>query len=345
MEIFIDTSVIYTDPFWKRNFPSELLEAAKDERVTIYISDVVLRELRRNFEKQLDKEISAISTANNNIRKISRSHKNIDAPVKDQYLNDFDNYYDKLFKNNSIIKLPTDEKIFNELLERAIERKKPFTDNRSEFKDAVIWTTYYKYAKAKQLSNCHLLTNNKKDFTDNEGKLHQELRSDYDEFTVHVTIDEFYKANKDIIDKPIIEFKNWLGGQNIDDKYVFELLFENEANKVFNEIRAKYEHTDPSSLVDDRDFADVFGGYVDIEDIEWYSCSNIEIDIIKNYAIISGTLNLNVTFEIYGYNSVRDAGDDKFPYFGSIEREVELYFNFIFDEEEIPKSLEVTDIV
>ncbi|PIQ20227.1 MAG: hypothetical protein COW65_16180, partial [Cytophagales bacterium CG18_big_fil_WC_8_21_14_2_50_42_9] len=337
-------SVVYTDPFWKRNFPGQLLEAAKDGRVRVYIADVVLRELRRNFEKQLDKEFSAISSANSNIKKLSRRHQDIPALTKDKYLEDFDKYYEELFKNKNIIKLPTDESMFNDLLDRAIERKKPFTDNRSEFKDAVIWITYFKYAKEKGLQNCHLLSNNKKDFTDTDGKLHPELKSDYDKFEVHITIDDFYKANKETIDKPLIEFQQWIDKQTINDKYVFDLLFDNETDKVYEEVRRKFDNADPSSFVNDREVGNVFGGYVNVDEVEWYDCDDIEIDVIKDYAIISGKLTLNVTLELYGYNSVRDPGDDKFPHYGSADREVTVYFNFIFDKDETPKSFEVTDV-
>jgi predicted nucleic acid-binding protein len=344
MDIFVDTSVVYTDPFWKRNYPGQLLEAAKDGRVRVYIADVVLRELKRNFEKQLDKEFSSISSANSNIKKLTRIHQDIPTPTKDKYLEDFDTYYEELFKNKNIITLPTDESMFNDLLDRAIERKKPFTDNRSEFKDAVIWTTYFKYAKEKGLSNCHLLSNNKKDFTDNDGNLHPELKNDYDKFKVHITIDDFYKANKDTIDKPLIEFQQWIDKQTINDKYVFELLFDNETDKVYDEVRRKFESADPRSFVDDRESGNIFGGYVYVEEVEWYHCSDIEIDVIKDYAIISGKLTLNLTLELYSYNYVRDSGDDKFPYYGSADREVNVYFNFIFDKDETLKSFEVTHV-
>ena len=345
MDIFIDTSVIYTDPFWKRIFPGQLLEAAIDGRVNVYIADVVLRELRRNYEKQLDKEFSSINSANSNIKKLSRRHQDIVPPTQEQYLEDFDNYYEELFKNKNIIKLPTDQGMFNDILDRAIERKKPFTDNRSEFKDAVIWTTYFKYAKEKALQNCNLLCNNKKDFIDNEGRLHPELKGDYDKFEVHITIDDFYKANKNTIDKPLIEFQKWIDKQAINEKYVYDLLSNNESEKVYDEVRRKFENAEPSSFVEDRNEGAVFGGYIDIEDVEWHGCNDIEIDVIKDYAIISGKLTLNVILELYSYNSVRDPGDEKFPYYGSADREVEVYFNFIFDKDERPNSFEVTDVI
>ena len=345
MDIFIDTSVIYTDPFWKRNFPGQLLQAAVNGRATVYISDVVLRELRHNFEKQLDKEFSTINSANRNIKKLSRRHQEILTPTKEKYLEEFDQYYVEFFKNKKIIKLPTDGSMFNDILDRAIERKKPFTDNRSEFKDAVIWTTYFKYAKENGLQNCHLVSNNKKDFTDNDGKLHPELKSDYDKFEVHITIDDFYKSNKDTIDKPLIEFQSWIEKQSINTKTVFDLLLSNETDKVYDEVRRKFENADPSSFVNDREVGGVFGGYVDVDEAEWYECDDIEIDVIEDYAIISGKLTLNVTLELYSYNSTRDPGDEKFPFYGNAESEVTVYFNFIFDKDKTPKSFEVVDVV
>mgnify|MGYP002405608036 CR=1 FL=1 len=64
MDIFIDTSVVYTDPFWKRNFASQILDAARDKRIKIYFADVVIRELKHNFRKQVIKEINSINNSN-----------------------------------------------------------------------------------------------------------------------------------------------------------------------------------------------------------------------------------------------------------------------------------------
>jgi predicted nucleic acid-binding protein len=53
MNIFIDTSVVYTDPFWKRNFATQILDAAKDNRITVFIADLVIKELRHNLKRKL----------------------------------------------------------------------------------------------------------------------------------------------------------------------------------------------------------------------------------------------------------------------------------------------------
>ncbi len=344
MDIFIDTSVIYTDPFWKRNFPGQLLEAAKDERVRVYIADIVLRELKQNFINQLDKEFLSINSANNNIKKITCRHQDIPTPNIKKYIEDFDKYYEELFKNKNVIMLSTDASMFYDILDRAIEGKKPFTANRSEFKDAVIWSVYFKYAKENKLLKCYFHSNNKKDFTDSDGNLHPELKKDYNKFNLYLTIDEFYKSNKHIIDKPLIHFKKWLENQIIDNDYVFQLLYENENQKVVEAIKRKFELTDPSHLFDYRKFVNIFGGHVVIDEVTWNDCENIEVDIVKDYAIISGVLLLEVSLDLYNYNSARDPGEEAFPYYGSTNCDVKLYFNFLFNTDERPLNFEVTEI-
>ena len=129
MNIFIDTSVIYTDPFWKRNFASEILNSAKDKKLTIYISDVVIRELRVNLIKQLNKEINSLKNSYLSIRKLTLEETKSELPSLENYLTEFDEFITNLFDNQNIIELKSSKEDFDEILERAIQRKKPFTDN------------------------------------------------------------------------------------------------------------------------------------------------------------------------------------------------------------------------
>lgn len=344
MHIFIDTTALYSDPFWKQNYHKQLIEAAIDHRVTILISDVVLRELRINLEKQLDKEYSSIISSNATIRKLTRIHDELVLPEKDKFLKDFDRFYNYLFDQRNIIKLAADKDNFEEILERAINKKKPFSESRSEFKDAVIWVTYFKFAKANSIINCHLITNNIKDFYDTSDKLHKDLLDDYDKFTLHKSINEFYKLKVEEIDKPIREFQKWIKDQNLDEDYIYELLYNNETDKVFEEVTRRYNHIDPSHIVEEKGSGGLLGGYVEVDAVEWQACKKLVVDIVKDYAIISGELIISVTLELFGYNSVRDPGDEKFPYFTSIDMELTVDFNFVYDKDDYPKNFEVTRI-
>jgi predicted nucleic acid-binding protein len=67
MNIFIDTSVIYKDPFWKGNFFSELIDIVKEKEIGLYISEVVLMEIERNYGKIVDQQIFQLSKAHSEI--------------------------------------------------------------------------------------------------------------------------------------------------------------------------------------------------------------------------------------------------------------------------------------
>lgn len=349
MNIFIDTSILYPDPFWKDNFASRLLKVAEDKRITIYISEVVQKELRHNFEKNLDKQLFELRKVNSSLRKNLRRFKQFELPDKEKCLQDFDEYYDSRVKYSNIKILPCKDEFLQIVLERSINRQKPFTEKKTELKDALIWLTYSEYANNNNLEDCHLLTANSNDFCDLElikqkkVALHPDLKADCDKFSVWLSIKDFYKGNTDWLDSPILEFKHWIDSQDIDDKYVFDLLWQYEGDSISSEIQSHIDKLDPNHLFEDG-YMITMGGYLDSGDIDWYECKEVEIEIVGDYAIISGILVVNTILQAYGYNSVRDPGDEKYPFVGEQDLELELCFNFLIDKGGKPDNFEVTDI-
>jgi hypothetical protein len=61
MNIFLDTSILYKDPYWRGNFYGELLEVVKEKEVNLFVSSVVIKEIERNYGKIVDEENSKIS--------------------------------------------------------------------------------------------------------------------------------------------------------------------------------------------------------------------------------------------------------------------------------------------
>lgn len=336
MNVFIDTSVIYSDPFWKENFSSQLLEISEKKRVNIFISEVVLKELRHNFEKNIDKEFFDIRKANTNLKKTLRRFKQSEMPNKDECLKDFDDFYSDLQKYRNVqILLPSND-FLPIVLERAIKRKKPFTEKKTELKDALIWLTYSTFANQNHLNNCIFITENINDFCDAEKiknkifELHEDLILDCNKFKLHTSIKDFYKANSDWFEKPKLEFKTWFDSQIIDEKYVFDLLWNSKIDKVNNEITQHVDRIDPSKIFEESHLI-FMGGYIQVGDVEWDSCSDIESEIIEDYVIISGTLSVNTEVQGFGYNSARDAGDEKYPFIGEENVNVDLDFSFTLD--------------
>ncbi len=61
MHIFLDTSVLYKDPFLKGNFFQELIDIVTEKEVELYISNIVLQEIERNYKKIILEESSKLS--------------------------------------------------------------------------------------------------------------------------------------------------------------------------------------------------------------------------------------------------------------------------------------------
>ncbi|MNQ83489.1 hypothetical protein D3C85_985710 [compost metagenome] len=85
------------------------------------------------------------------------------------------------------------------------------------------------------------------------------------------------------------------------------------------------------------------GGYTEVEELSWGNCTQIEVEVLEENAIISGILEISAEIYGYGYNSARDPGDEKFPFLGSNEIHFKIYFNFLIDEEDV-HDFEITDI-
>src|SRR5690606_7702682 len=119
----------------------------------------------------------------------------------------FKNFYDQLISEGTVKILEYNNDMLPEIVNRAIERKKPFTENKTELKDTIIWLTYVKFVESKKLKNCILLTANVSDFCDtdeaknNNFVIHPELKKDSNRFKV-------YKSPKELIqaEKPQLKF-------------------------------------------------------------------------------------------------------------------------------------------
>lgn len=347
--VFLDTGVLYYDPFWQSNFAKQLQKAAYDSKIKIYISDVVIMELKRNFEKNIDKETFDINKVSQKLFKLIRNFKPYEPPNKESLLLEFDKFYEVFGgkANHEILNYNND--ILPIIIEKAVYRKKPFTETKTELKDAIIWETYKQYLQKNGLNNCYLITSNINDFCNlekiKEGKfvVHEELLEECDKFKIYTSIQNFVKENNDILYYPEIEFKKWIDEENIDEDYVYRLLWDNVVDKVINEIQYHVEKLEADDLFKQEDLS-IIGGYLDFGDVIWNACSDIEVDINGDYAIISGNLEVSCKIQAYGYNSVRDDDDEKYPFIGEDDFNFELQFNFIMSKGKPFSDFEITDV-
>jgi len=349
MNVFIDTCILYNDPFWKGNFSSQLLDLSQQGRVKIFISEVVLKELRHSVEKCLDKEIYDLKGSNSNLRRLLRGFESYNLPDKEECLSDFDNFYEEIRKNNKVEILKCKEEFLSRVLEMAINRKKPFTEKKTELKDALIWLTYSDYVNQYNLSDCFFLTENVTDFCNPEKfkdkvfELHPELLKECDKLKVFISIKDFYTTNSALIEKTGLSLQDWIKSDEFDDKYIFDLLFEHKDSEIFNEVTSCIEKLDPCKIFENGHLV-TMGGYLGIGEIEWHECKNTDYLILdEDCILISGDLVISVGIEAYGYNSVVDTDEEKFPFVGDTTIEVDITFSFTFKEKGKPEFFEILD--
>jgi hypothetical protein len=274
----------------------------KEGLVNIFMSDIVLKELRRHYELELEH-------ADYEIEKIIKDAKRLQFKVeieslnKEDMLKRFDENYASLASTGYFEILYYSNNMLPTIVENAIYKNLPFfTEKKSEIKDNLIWMTYSSFVENKKLNNCFLLSNNVTDFCDkdNHSLAHKELRIDTERFTIYKSTADFLAANAGLIEKPKVEFKNYIEELKIDAEYVKQQLKDYFMDQIEEEIAIRIvTETDYSLyLKHDDDLVDgIRSHYFDIN-----FCEDIKVEVLNQRALISGTFYCIADFDLSKYN-------------------------------------------
>jgi predicted nucleic acid-binding protein len=349
MNIFIDTSVIYKDPYWKGNFFNELIEIVKEKEIGLYISKVVLLEIERNYGKIIDKEELNLKKVNSQIEHYQIRVNQTSLINKIESLQSLKSHYDQLIEDKVITVLDYSNDMLPEIVNRAVNRKKPFTETKTELKDALIWLTYAQFAEKENLKECVLLTSNVSDFCDKE-KLKQgifeidsELQKDSKLFKVYKSPKELIQKEGDILQSIDQRFRSWIEEECINNEYVLELILQNFEDEIKKEVKRKFADLDLDNVFDGNDY--YLDGYVNTGNIDVLEVDEIEIDIFNEDSIISGIVFIDCDVEGYQYNIMRDKGEDKYRYYGELTSTCLFTFSFYYDKSKTPKNIELNDFM
>lgn len=346
MNIFIDTSVIYKDPFWKGNFFSELIELVEEKEIGLFISDVVLMEITRNYGKIIDQEIFELKKLNSNIQHYNLSIDQTTSIDREKSIVELKKHYKSLEEKGTLKVLKYYNDMLPDILQRAVERRKPFTEKKTELKDTLIWLTYSKFAEENKLDNCIFLTENVTDFCDHDKmksgifEIHNELKKDSTRFKVYKSPKEIIQNEKNTLQSISQRFGKWLAQQEINDEFVLGLIQEFFENEVKDKVEKEFEFLDLENVFSAEYYLD---GYVTTGWIDILSTDDIEIDTFNEECIISGQVYLDCDVEGYQYMPVRDKGEDRYRFFGERTVRTVLTFSFYYDRSKIPHSIDLDD--
>jgi hypothetical protein len=348
MHVFLDTNIFETDPFWKNNYAKVLLKAAKDGIVKLYMSRVVVEELKnhtlRNYKKSI-KDCNAAILHHNKFRP-----ENILAAMAVDIEKEFQDFYDELQHVSNLKILEYKDQFYKIIMERALKKERPFHEGKQEFKDCTIWLTYANYVETKRISDCFLITNNHKDFfkkpalseSPTEYEVFDEFKRDTDRFRGYPSITDFLRKTLEPKIQASEQFKTWLSTITIDEEYVFELIYSDGAQKIESAIWSKASDLDVNDVFNNNEWH--LTGYCDATNIEWINCEQVEVDILEDYCIVSCSVNFTVTIEGWQYNPVHDDMDEKYSYIGETDIETKASLSFYLKENDVVNSIDVDNI-
>lgn len=164
INVFIDSNILYEDYFFENKSNNTLLEFCKEGTINIFMSEIVKLELRRQYEKEISEYLRQFNRLNKNSERLKINIKSPEFSKIEEYLDIFDSFYNDLNGNDNFHYLNFENEFLGDIVDRAINRKKPFTEQKTELKDAIIWKTYSKFVEDKNLEDCIFLTNNTNDF-------------------------------------------------------------------------------------------------------------------------------------------------------------------------------------
>jgi hypothetical protein len=307
----------------------------KEGFVNIYMSDIVLKELRRHYELELEKVAIEVEKAKKDANRLMFKLEVEPFDIK-AMLKNFDDNYSSLVSTTNFEILHYSVNMLPRIVENSILKMPPFfTEKKSELKDNLIWTTYSSYVESKKLENCFFLTNNVSDFCDTENhfSVHKNLLHDTKRFTIYKSTSEFLTEKSGLIEIPKIEFKKYVDGLEIDADYVKRQLQDYFMDIIEGEIAIVIvTETDYNLyLKHDDDYENgIRSHYFDID-----FCEDIKVEVLNQRALVYGTFYCIADFDLSKYNFDPECPEQLI---------VTVEFNYDLLEDEQCDNMEITAI-
>lgn len=351
MNIFLDSNAFYKDPFLIKGKNRILLSLANHDDVKIYINDTVYEEILRAHKNLLEKEINIISesfTKINTFLEMAMQKFEVDVDL-DVVLKDFASRFDEIQDAEQMEIIPYDSDVLKYIVEIDMYEKAPFikktemkndkdqkiTITKKEIRDAIIWYSYQIYIKKNKLDDCYFISNNTREFGDDEAKkspgdqpynLHPTIINN--NLIAYKTVHDFLAHNDEKVKNLFYELHSIKLSEELFDKLYEELnegLAKELVTKLFTEEIISETQQYLSEFKTDDIHDDYFmGGYVSPS--MYGQVNNIqlnEVDIYGGNITVAVDLEVEMDVEVYLYNPAHDDRSDKFQYAATDTMEVQ----------------------
>lgn len=344
INIFLDSTVTYNDPYLTNINNGILLELVDKLGGAIYISNVVIEETKNNLKNNLQETIDKINNSLNDYNKLSNANISINIDTNIEYhIENLENYY----KQGILKVVEYDNDFMPIIVERAIQGIKPFSSNKGEFRDALIWLSYTKFIKEKSLDNCFFITNNTADFyADDKQNLHNDLIHDCANIKLFKSSKSLYNffKDEDFLNeyKSIIRYaentvilNNWIKDNPINSDMITEILCFEYDSLIFDYLFdfLSKGHTPRN-----------FTGYTDYYELQNYifkDITDINYEVIDDAIYINGLIEIEASAVKKTFNFYEE---DKDYILGSEDIDFELTFSLSHKGEDGTGEFEIDGI-
>lgn len=181
--VFLDTNIIMSDYKMDGHEFTSLFDAFKeyreDEVFKLFITEMNLHEILKNYEAELNKAYRHIKSYQGITKKLFND-EDLSINRREWKENHLNNFRDLLF-DYFVVYEPSSSDVYNKAVNRLYSKKRPFRDNKEEFKDAIIWETIYDYAVNHPDEKIYFISNNKKEFASSVENGKYQLHPDFDD--------------------------------------------------------------------------------------------------------------------------------------------------------------------
>ena len=179
MMIFIDSNILCAN-YYMQGTSFEIIKKVG----TIVIGEVVFDEVMNKYREHLTDQLQKIQKDVDGINRLFPKDKAVLFPEinRDLACEQYKEFLE-MFIIESGLSIPEDypnELSHKEIVERELQRKKPFKSNGAGYRDYLVWRTALNTARSYSSEELHFITENTQDFSDTKNKavLHPDLQQD-----------------------------------------------------------------------------------------------------------------------------------------------------------------------
>lgn len=332
MKIFFDTNVFYTDLLFEHPEIKLLLEMSSDNFIEIYISSMVVCELKKKYLQDVKDKIRKINSSLEDLRKLHIVISNIKYERVDIIFTD---RIEKIKREYNVNVLEYTNDILEIMINRYFESKAPFHKKSDAWKDYIIWNSYEQIINNSKDEDYIFISNNTNDFASQSNK--EELHTD---FLVENKNIRYYHFIKDLFEKddvfkrireefeklrPLKKLKDFIKGKDeINENFIENNFIENIVSAI-EEIYRMFEYVEVVELRD----------YIEVNSIDY------DIQIEEHTLLVYGNLIITNQIDVYSNNINRESCDDWYE-LDEAYAKLGMDFSFIISVNENTEDFELS---